>query len=1377
MLTRGDDGPFQMAQRVAQERQPAPLAAVKKEPVRVPQYGTQQSWQKMAVVHEQTHEDFQMQVPQPSSSAGGGDPRAVVTGVGGTTLRTAWSEAEERTLMSSQARLGNKWGEIAQGLPDRNANMCKKRFKRLQAKNDGAVKQEPDEEFLDISTEVSEASEWQFDGTAGRWHAHQDGRAATTTTSSAPASGGFNRNSQCEQNCFRDTDRADPNMLDLDVLMNPVGGLGTEAVSTRLYGMPLSGTDSDTDSFDEGTDWSSCQVSDESFLDTDSFDEESDVWSSSAESVTTGSSDEYIAETDAYDKRDTSNQSSLGAATDPFFSVDWWAGGTGGQDYGQGYTQGYTFSDDLSSAFATERYANPATTDSQVSSLGRQPRVANQPPPTNPTDGQKLHRNPQLAKKRKPHPSSADAPREQVENKAYSFASWSDNQGAKRVRHRPEAAGAVFLAGMSLVGIVLLYRGSADSGQAAAQLPEAWSAEPGWASCLPGPHRDEVVAVSTSVGGRWLGAGPSQQICRDYPEAVYLCNDLKCELNIKPLPASFRTLHDMDLGLASVVGKYCRCDGCTQVSLPPIGWPGSQAQFTCKQWAHKGEVPDLRTLGFGLSPEAWLDEIGLSQPGQAIGDYPVISSDTAVLYHDEHEQTLSVWKTDSVVAEHSPENALDYPFPLDAWTAHTHDGKEMPAIHVYDIRADTWTSRLIMKNQNCDDQPGSFAAGGGGCTPGQVVELGNRFLPIAWVDPSGTPMLFGGRVCTKTTGPHPCSVGDRASAYNGAGTNKSKCTIAAMSEDTVTVTWDDAHFLENSVMPLSDVDCLHPESRTRDSVGAGLRGAAWSDARRGNTGQEEPHGEASCARFGQMDDIWALVTLSAGTASWTRLAEGWADPARWVGHAERSDSSWPHGRAGAATWTRSQDAASCKVPRGGGDCEHMEAEVWMFGGAAGVFDWEQLPVSALWRFQYSTRIKSETNEGEGFLDFRSPGTGWTLVTGHAVDVVGPGELNRDSWNQWMAGEGASAVEINAGPADPENLLRYMAGHGGVAIDSCNGWRGGARSTDRMHGGGTGDSRVVVGRCPAARSGAAAWRGSTGGWIFGGTAAAAGGGWNRTAVGRELVHRAFLQTANGLVPDATVGLGGAVVLHDLWHFDGDTIDPVTSVIDPIWRRIRYPIGAGPGSPLWPPGVLTADASWLEPGTDERAGRSMALVLLIGEPKPPRKPSACDPDGCLYKAGLDTGHDCVDSWPGNRCEIGIAGGFFTCEHDFVSGGDMAGYCDMTCGICHGGCCEAADEPSSIGCRDGLQLHLPLDQQHRERDLPLQHYWAEEDQAEEQPECPTGRTLVCCVEAPKLHLWSFAQDTELWSKLDVSRQTKHLLKLRLHTHGTDCVPATRR
>ena len=131
---------------------------------------------------------------------------------------------------------------------------------------------------------------------------------------------------------------------------------------------------------------------------------------------------------------------------------------------------------------------------------------------------------------------------------------------------------------------------------------------------------------------------------------------------------------------------------------------------------------------------------------------------------------------------------------------------------------------------------------------------------------------------------------------------------------------------------------------------------------------------------------------------------------------------------------------------------------------------------------------------------------------------------------------------------------------------------------------------------------------TGGWIFGGTAAAASSGWNRTAAGREALQSA-------LAPEGSIGLAGSIVLHDLWYFNGD-------VLNPSWRQIRSPIGATPGSPLWPPGVPTADGAWTDrsPGTWTDAnrqamanGQAMVLMLLIGQPEHEEQ-EQCHQDGC-------------------------------------------------------------------------------------------------------------------------------------------------------------------
>ena len=46
-----------------------------------------------------------------------------------------WDEAKDATLLSEQARLGNKWVEIMSALQGRSADTCSKRFGRLMAKS------------------------------------------------------------------------------------------------------------------------------------------------------------------------------------------------------------------------------------------------------------------------------------------------------------------------------------------------------------------------------------------------------------------------------------------------------------------------------------------------------------------------------------------------------------------------------------------------------------------------------------------------------------------------------------------------------------------------------------------------------------------------------------------------------------------------------------------------------------------------------------------------------------------------------------------------------------------------------------------------------------------------------------------------------------------------------------------------------------------------------------------------------------------------------------------------------------------------------------------------------------------------------------------
>lgn len=325
------------------------------------------------------------------------------------------------------------------------------------------------------------------------------------------------------------------------------------------------------------------------------------------------------------------------------------------------------------------------------------------------------------------------------------------------------------------------------------------------------------------------------------------------------------------------------------------------------------------------------------------------------------------------------------------------------------------------------------------------------------------------------------------------------------------------------------------------------------------------------------------------------------------------------------------------------------------------------------------------------------------MTGHAVDIFGREMmLDRESWESWMEADGASPAEINAGPGTPHNRNRMRSwvisadsfggtAVGGTAVDNCDYDIG-------VLGGFSGGNPYASGprRCPAARSGAAAWRGNTGGWIFGGTAAAAGSGWNRTAASRGLMQTMILQPH---APDGSIGLGGSIVMHDLWHFNGDAQKP-------RWRQIRCPVGATPGSPLWPPGVLTADGAWTDAKLNAAGplGEVMVLMLLIGEPGRPAGADGleeqCDQFGCD-----GTGNDaCCAATDGRAVVVGKGG----------------------------------PGRAAVGCKDGYELA---------HDLTLTP-----DQGSHQG-CPTGSEPICCVVPGKIALWAFSLDTELWSELGVA------------------------
>ena len=313
--------------------------------------------------------------------------------------------------------------------------------------------------------------------------------------------------------------------------------------------------------------------------------------------------------------------------------------------------------------------------------------------------------------------------------------------------------------------------------------------------------------------------------------------------------------------------------------------------------------------------------------------------------YNEHESTLILWRTDNLKDQFVPLNSIPYDFRIPESLSVTHDGKDLPAVHVYDTRSASWSKQLVRPNprtaEGCVD---------GHCTPSLAPELGTRQQPVSWLDPSGTPMLLGGRVCKRTAGPNGCSVGDRTSAYYAAtchafGVALDGCncpgTVATIGQDTATVTWDDGD-PNLRVVALSDIKCFdpadggaalnaHTDSENQRRAQAAAAGQAVSQPRAAAAAAA-----AACAEFEFLDDIWGLVALSAGTVTWERFAAGWTDPVKFI---STGSQVWPRGREGSAVWT-SQTTVHSRP----GASSRQTVEIWMFGGAARACDWEVLPV-------------------------------------------------------------------------------------------------------------------------------------------------------------------------------------------------------------------------------------------------------------------------------------------------------------------------------------------------------------------------------------------------------------------------------------------------